>query len=112
VEYHENKPTRIDKVLISSHHAKGVDQGKIKKDLIEHVIRPILSATGLLDDNTVFLVNPTGEFAIGGPCADTGLTGRKIIVDTYGGMGRHGGGCFSGKDPTKVDRSAAAENPA
>jgi len=107
VEYHENMPARIDKVLISSHHAKGIDQGRIKKDLIEHVIQPILRKTGMLDEYTVILVNPTGEFAIGGPCADTGLTGRKIIVDTYGGMGRHGGGAFSGKDPTKVDRSAA-----
>jgi len=107
VEYDGNTPVRIDKVLISSHHARGVDQGRIKKDLTEHVIRPILSATGLLDEYTAILVNPTGEFAVGGPCADTGLTGRKIIVDTYGGMGRHGGGAFSGKDPTKVDRSAA-----
>lgn len=107
VEYHDNKPVRIDKVLISSHHAEGMDQGQIKKDLIEHVIRPVLSETGLLDDYTVILVNPTGAFAVGGPCADTGLTGRKIIVDTYGGMSRHGGGAFSGKDPTKVDRSAA-----
>ena len=107
VEYRENTPVRIDKVLISTHHARGIDQGRIKKDLIEHVIQPILSKTDLLDQYTVILVNPTGEFAIGGPCADTGLTGRKIIVDTYGGMGRHGGGSFSGKDPTKVDRSAA-----
>jgi S-adenosylmethionine synthetase len=107
VEYQDHRPTRIDKVLISTHHARGIDQARIKRDMIEHIIMPILGPTGLLDESTQVLVNPTGEFAIGGPCADTGLTGRKIIVDTYGGMGRHGGGAFSGKDPTKVDRSAA-----
>jgi len=107
VQYNEYMPERIDKVLISSHHAEGMNQDKMKSDLIDHVILPVLGPTGLLDAYTQVLVNPTGAFAIGGPCADTGLTGRKIIVDTYGGMGRHGGGAFSGKDPTKVDRSAA-----
>ena len=106
VEYDENdKPIRVDTVLISTQHDPDVKQAKIKKDLIENVIKPIIPEK-LLDKNTKILVNPTGRFVIGGPHGDTGLTGRKIIVDTYGGYARHGGGAFSGKDPTKVDRSA------
>ncbi len=107
VEYNAHKPIHIDKVLISTHHAVGINQDLIKKDLIEYVIKPILGDLKLMDDLTDILVNPTGKFEVGGPAADTGLTGRKIIVDTYGGMASHGGGAFSGKDPTKVDRSAA-----
>ncbi len=106
VEYEDNKPVRVDTVLISTQHAPDVTQEEIKKDLIEHVIKPIIDST-LLDENTKYYVNPTGRFVIGGPHGDSGLTGRKIIVDTYGGYARHGGGAFSGKDPTKVDRSAA-----
>ena len=106
VEYDENdKPVRVDTVLISTQHDPDVKQAQIKKDLIENVIKPIIPAK-LLDSKTKILVNPTGRFVIGGPHGDTGLTGRKIIVDTYGGYARHGGGAFSGKDPTKVDRSA------
>ena len=93
-------------MLISTQHAEEVSIDTIRTDLIKHVIRPIIPAE-LMDDNTRILVNPTGRFVLGGPAADTGLTGRKIIVDTYGGYSRHGGGAFSGKDPTKVDRSAA-----
>jgi S-adenosylmethionine synthetase len=107
VEYQAHKPVRIDKVLISTHHAVGMDQKIIKKDLIKYVINPVLGHLNLMDENTEILVNPTGKFVVGGPAADTGLTGRKIIVDTYGGMASHGGGSFSGKDATKVDRSAA-----
>ncbi len=106
VEYDDGKPVRIDTVLISTQHAEEVSIDTIRTDLIKHVIRPIIPAE-LMDDNTRILVNPTGRFVLGGPAADTGLTGRKIIVDTYGGYSRHGGGAFSGKDPTKVDRSAA-----
>ena len=111
VEYHYGKPARIDTVLISTQHAdalngKTVTNEQIRADLIEHVIKPVLPAE-LVDENIKIYTNPTGRFVIGGPLGDSGLTGRKIIVDTYGGMGRHGGGCFSGKDPTKVDRSAA-----
>ena len=105
VEYDENdKPVRIDAVVISSQHDP-IDMAVLRKDIIENVIRPILPAE-YIDENTKFYVNPTGNFVIGGPAGDSGLTGRKIIVDTYGGYSRHGGGCFSGKDPTKVDRSA------
>jgi S-adenosylmethionine synthetase len=107
VEYNDHKPVHIDKVLISTHHAVGMDQDIIKQDLIKYVINPVLGYLKLMDDTTEILVNPTGKFEVGGPAADTGLTGRKIIVDTYGGMASHGGGAFSGKDPTKVDRSAA-----
>lgn len=107
VAYNGHCPVRIDKVLISSHHAESVTLEQMRADLMEHVVRPVLTPLGMLDEVTKFLVNPTGTFTIGGPAADTGLTGRKIIVDTYGGMARHGGGAFSGKDPTKVDRSAA-----
>jgi len=106
VEYRDGRPVRIDKVLISAQHEPTVPQSTIQGDIMEHVAKPILPPE-MLDDRTQYFVNPTGSFAIGGPQADTGLTGRKIIVDTYGGMARHGGGCFSGKDPTKVDRSAA-----
>ena len=107
VEFDENgKPMRIDTVLISAQHDPDVSQQQIKEDLIKHVISPVLPEE-LLDSETKYLVNPTGRFVIGGPMGDTGLTGRKIIVDTYGGVAPHGGGAFSGKDPTKVDRSAA-----
>ncbi len=106
VEYEDDKPVRIDTVLVSTHHDPHVTQEQIKKDLVEKVIKPIIPAE-LLDENTKYYVNPTGRFVIGGPHGDSGLTGRKIIVDTYGGYARHGGGAFSGKDPTKVDRSAA-----
>ncbi len=106
VEYDENdKPVRIDTVLISTQHGPEVTRDQIEADLIEHVIKPIIPSELL--QNTRYLVNPTGRFVIGGPQGDAGLTGRKIIVDTYGGYSRHGGGAFSGKDPTKVDRSAA-----
>ena len=106
VEYENDIPVRIDTVLISTQHSENVDIPTIKKDLIENVIKPIIPEN-LIDENTKILVNPTGRFVIGGPVGDSGLTGRKIIVDTYGGYSRHGGGAFSGKDPTKVDRSAA-----
>jgi S-adenosylmethionine synthetase len=107
LEYEGWKPVRLDTVLISAQHSPGVDIGLLMKpDLVEHVIRPVVPPE-LWNDDVRVLVNPTGKFEVGGPQADTGLTGRKIIVDTYGGMGRHGGGCFSGKDPTKVDRTGA-----
>jgi len=107
VEYEDGKPVRIDTVLISAQHRPNVDiEELMKPDLIEHVINPVLPEE-MVDKNMRVLVNPTGKFVTGGPMGDTGLTGRKIIVDTYGGMARHGGGCFSGKDPTKVDRSGA-----
>jgi S-adenosylmethionine synthetase len=106
VEYENDRPVRIDTVLISSQHSADVDHDTIEKDIIEKVIKPTIPAE-LIDANTKFLVNPTGRFVVGGPQGDSGLTGRKIIVDTYGGYARHGGGAFSGKDPTKVDRSAA-----
>ena len=107
VEYDENgKPARIDAVVISSQHADTVSNEELKADILKYVIQAVLPEKWL-DENTKYHINPTGRFVIGGPMGDTGLTGRKIIVDTYGGMGRHGGGAFSGKDPTKVDRSAA-----
>ncbi|HBA03985.1 MAG TPA: methionine adenosyltransferase [Clostridium sp.] len=106
VEYEDNKPVRIDTIVISTQHCPDVTREQIEKDLKEHVIAPIVPAD-LLDASTKYYINPTGRFVIGGPQGDSGLTGRKIIVDTYGGSGRHGGGAFSGKDPTKVDRSAA-----
>lgn len=108
VEYDENhKPVRIDTVVVSHQHNPDVDYDTIKNTIIEQIIKPVLEPTGLLDKDTKYFINPTGKFVTGGPDGDAGLTGRKIIVDTYGGMGRHGGGCFSGKDPSKVDRSAA-----
>jgi len=106
VEYHDNKPVRIDTVVVSAQHHPEIDADTLSRDIIEHVIKAVIPA-GMLDDKTRFFINPTGRFVIGGPQGDCGLTGRKIIVDTYGGMARHGGGAFSGKDPTKVDRSAA-----
>ena len=106
VEYDENhKPMRVDAVVISTQHSELVDNNKIRTDVLKHVIQAVIPAH-MLDADTKYHINPTGRFVVGGPMGDTGLTGRKIIVDTYGGMGRHGGGCFSGKDPTKVDRSA------
>ena len=106
VVYVDDKPVRVDAVVISNQHAPEVSLEQIRADVIEHVIKPTIPA-GLMDADTKIYVNPTGRFVIGGPQGDSGLTGRKIIVDTYGGFGRHGGGAFSGKDPTKVDRSAA-----
>lgn len=106
VEYIDNKPHRVDTVVISTQHCPEVSHDKIEKDIIEHVVKKIIPAK-YLDKDTKYFINPTGRFVIGGPQGDAGLTGRKIIVDTYGGMARHGGGAFSGKDPTKVDRSAA-----
>lgn len=107
VEYDENgKPVRIDTIVISTQHDPDIDMEHLRRDVIENVIRPVIPAE-LIDAETRIFVNPTGRFVIGGPQGDSGLTGRKIIVDTYGGVGRHGGGSFSGKDPTKVDRSAA-----
>ena len=106
VEYVDGKPVRIDAIVISSQHAPEVENEQIRKDIIEQVINAVVPAE-MLDENTKYYINPTGRFVIGGPQGDAGLTGRKIIVDTYGGMARHGGGAFSGKDPSKVDRSAA-----
>ena len=107
IEYEGHKPVRIDTVVISHQHNPDVSHATIKDTVIDQIIKPVLEPTGLIDGDTKFYVNPTGRFVVGGPFGDTGLTGRKIIVDTYGGMGRHGGGAFSGKDPSKVDRSAA-----
>lgn len=112
IEYGDDgRPMRVHTVVLSTQHNPDVEQGQIREDILTHVIRPVcesLSAYGaVLDENTIFHINPTGRFIIGGPPGDSGLTGRKIIVDTYGGMGHHGGGCFSGKDPSKVDRSGA-----
>ncbi len=101
----EIRPKRIDAVVLSTQHGPEVTTEQLREDVKKHVIQPIIPAH-LIDENTKYHINPTGRFVIGGPHGDTGLTGRKIIVDTYGGMGRHGGGAFSGKDPTKVDRSA------
>ncbi len=106
IEYHGRKPVRVHTVVISTQHDPDVTQKKIREDVIRHVIKQVIPA-GMLDKNTIYHVNPTGRFEIGGPHGDTGLTGRKIIVDTYGGRAPHGGGAFSGKDPSKVDRSAA-----
>ena len=105
VEYDGDKPVRIDTVVISTQHAPAASAAQIREEVIEHVVKPVIPAH-LLDSATKYHINPTGRFVVGGPQGDCGLTGRKIIVDTYGGMGRHGGGAFSGKDPTKVDRSA------
>ena len=106
VEYDGDRPLRIPTVVLSTQHDPDVSYDQLRKDVIDEILRPTLPVD-LLDDDTIFHVNPTGRFVVGGPLGDAGLTGRKIIVDTYGGMGRHGGGCFSGKDPSKVDRSAA-----
>lgn len=106
VEYHDGVPARVDTVVISSQHSPDAELSQIRDDIIRHVIQPVIPAA-LLDGDTKIYVNPTGRFVTGGPAGDTGLTGRKIIVDTYGGYSRHGGGAFSGKDPTKVDRSAS-----
>ena len=107
VEYDEHdNPVRVDTVVISTQHSPEADMETLRNDVIEKVIKPIIPQ-GMLDEKTIYYINPTGRFVIGGPCGDSGVTGRKIIVDTYGGMGRHGGGSFSGKDPTKVDRTAA-----
>jgi len=106
VEYDDNVITRIDTVVVSTQHSADVSLEQVRKDMIEHVVKPVVPAE-LIDDKTKYYVNPTGRFVIGGPMGDSGLTGRKIIVDTYGGHSSHGGGAFSGKDPTKVDRSAA-----
>lgn len=105
IEYDADKPVRIHTIVLSTQHDETIGYEKLKQDIIDEVIKPVCS--NLLDADTKFLINPTGKFILGGPYADAGLTGRKIIVDTYGGMGRHGGGAFSGKDPSKVDRSAA-----
>ena len=106
IEYDDDKPVRVDTVVVSSQHDEAVELDTIRKDIIEKVIKPVIPAD-LMDSETKIFVNPTGRFVIGGPNGDSGLTGRKIIVDTYGGYSRHGGGAFSGKDPTKVDRSAS-----
>ncbi|MDF2521331.1 MAG: S-adenosylmethionine synthetase [Clostridia bacterium] len=106
VEYDDNKPVRIETVVVSTQHSPEVDHDTIERDLMEYVIKPIIPGE-MLDKDTKYFINPTGRFVIGGPHGDSGLTGRKIIVDTYGGYARHGGGAFSGKDPTKVDRSAS-----
>ena len=107
VRYVDDKPVAVEKVLVSTQHRADVEVAQIKADMIEHVITPVFEAEGVDWEGAEVFVNPTGRFVVGGPMGDTGLTGRKIIVDTYGGMGRHGGGAFSGKDCTKVDRSAA-----
>ena len=106
IEYHDDAPVRADAIVISSQHSAEVELSQIREDVIREVITPVVPAE-LIDENTKIYVNPTGRFVVGGPAGDTGLTGRKIIVDTYGGYSRHGGGAFSGKDPTKVDRSAS-----
>jgi len=106
VEYEGDKPVRVDTIVISTQHAEEITLERIKQDIMEHVIKPVVPST-LIDGETKYFINPTGRFVIGGPQGDAGLTGRKIIVDTYGGYARHGGGAFSGKDPTKVDRSGA-----
>ncbi|MFR7755544.1 MAG: methionine adenosyltransferase [Bacteroidales bacterium] len=107
VRYVDDKPVAVEKILISTQHSDDVEQRQIYADMVEHVIKPVFDEEGIAYEDAEIYVNPTGRFVIGGPMGDAGLTGRKIIVDTYGGMGRHGGGAFSGKDPTKVDRSGA-----
>ncbi len=106
IEYRDDVPVRVDTIVVSSQHAPEIDMEELRKDIIEKVVKPIIPEN-MIDESTKFFINPTGRFVIGGPQGDSGLTGRKIIVDTYGGYSRHGGGAFSGKDPTKVDRSAA-----
>ncbi|QCR19305.1 methionine adenosyltransferase [Agrococcus sp. SGAir0287] len=107
IEYVDHEPVRVDAVVVSTQHAEDVDQARLRADVEEHVIAPVLAQLGLPHDDVTIFVNPSGSFIVGGPKGDAGLTGRKIIVDTYGGAARHGGGAFSGKDPSKVDRSAA-----
>lgn len=107
IEYRDGKPFRIDTIVISSQHSPDVHMKDMKEDIIEKVIKPVIPKKLLDEENVKYYINPTGRFVVGGPMGDTGLTGRKIIVDSYGGVGSHGGGCFSGKDPTKVDRSGA-----
>ena len=107
VEYQDGRPVRVATVVVSAQHAPDITLRQLREDIIEYVIKPVIPPELLDEENVVYHINPTGRFVIGGPQADTGLTGRKIIVDTYGGSARHGGGCFSGKDPTKVDRSAS-----
>jgi S-adenosylmethionine synthetase len=107
VEYRDGKPLRVDTVVVSSQHSQDVHLKDLKEDIIEKVVKPIIPKNLLDEENIKYYINPTGRFVVGGPMGDTGLTGRKIIVDSYGGVGSHGGGCFSGKDPTKVDRSGA-----
>ncbi|GAB4388227.1 MAG: methionine adenosyltransferase [Thermodesulfovibrionales bacterium] len=107
IEYRDGRPARVDTIVISSQHSPEVTIKEMKEDIIEKVIKPIIPADLLDEEHVVYHINPTGRFVVGGPMGDTGLTGRKIIVDSYGGVGSHGGGCFSGKDPTKVDRSGA-----
>ncbi len=107
VEYREGRPFRVDSIVVSAQHNPDITLKELREDIIEKVIKPIVPAELLDEENVTYHINPTGRFVIGGPMGDTGLTGRKIIVDTYGGVARHGGGCFSGKDPTKVDRSGA-----
>ncbi|MDQ6991665.1 MAG: methionine adenosyltransferase [Mariprofundaceae bacterium] len=107
IRYENNKPVAIDAVVLSTQHTADVEHQDLVRDVMEYIIKPVLEPTGLLHSDTKYHINPTGRFVIGGPVGDCGLTGRKIIVDTYGGFGRHGGGAFSGKDPSKVDRSAA-----
>lgn len=107
VRYENDKPVAIDAVVLSTQHSADVEHQDLVREVMEHIIKPVLEPTGLLHEGTEYHINPTGRFVIGGPVGDCGLTGRKIIVDTYGGFGRHGGGAFSGKDPSKVDRSAA-----
>ncbi|NOY65326.1 MAG: methionine adenosyltransferase [Nitrospirae bacterium] len=107
VEYREGRPFRVDSIVVSAQHNPDITLKELREDIIEKVIKPIVPADLLDEENVTYHINPTGRFVIGGPMGDTGLTGRKIIVDTYGGVARHGGGCFSGKDPTKVDRSGA-----
>lgn len=106
VEYRDGIPARVETVVVSSQHEADVSMEQLREDILRHVIRPVIPE-GMLDRNTKFFINPTGRFCIGGPAGDSGLTGRKLIVDTYGGYARHGGGAFSGKDPSKVDRSGA-----
>jgi S-adenosylmethionine synthetase len=106
VEYRNGKPCRVDAIIVAAQHNPEVTEEQVRKDVIAKVIKRVIPGD-MMDDKTKFFVNPTGRFVIGGPQGDTGVTGRKIIVDTYGGLGRHGGGCFSGKDPSKVDRSAS-----
>jgi len=107
IEYNNGKPARIDTIVVSAQHSPDVTLRDLKEDIIDHVIKPVVPKNMLDEENIKYHINPTGRFVIGGPQGDTGLTGRKIIVDSYGGVGSHGGGCFSGKDPTKVDRSAS-----